>query len=187
MKQIFIEIERRLSSADKVVFMGIGEEKLSDDGVGPYVISELLEYANEKLLFINAKIDPMSRIDDVVKFRPSHLVLIDTCTFKGERGTVQLFEREKMCDYVPISTHTVPITIVIDLIVKQLPDLKVFMIGFVPESLEGFTDLKLYKENELTLDERSESPDLPFFEFHLTNKIKDSADQLVYFLKKSIL
>ncbi len=187
MMQIFFQIERRLSGADKVAFMGIGEEKLSDDGVGPYVISELLEYANDKFLFINAKIDPMSRIDDIVKFKPSHLVVIDTCTFKGEPGTVRLFEREQMRDYAPISTHTVPITIVIDLIAKQLPHLTVFMIGFVPETLEGFTDLKIYKEPELTLDERSQIPDLPFFELHLSKIVKNSADQLVYFLKKSIL
>ena len=36
-----------IEDAKKVVFMGIGEEKLSDDGVGPYIISELLSYSNE--------------------------------------------------------------------------------------------------------------------------------------------
>ena len=80
----------RLKGANKVVFMGIGEEKLSDDGVGPYIISELLKYTNEKFLFINANIDPMSRIDQIVEFNPSHLVILDTCTYNGPPGTVAI-------------------------------------------------------------------------------------------------
>ncbi len=179
MKELQITLLKKLDSVRKLVFLGIGEEKLSDDGVGPYIISELLKYSNEKFLFINAGIDPMSRIDDIVQFQPSHLVLLDTCTLNKPPGTVALIEREHIKESVPISSHTIPIHIVVDLLIEKLHDLNVFMIGIVPESLEGFSELNLYKEDEFSLEERSEHEDLPFFEFNLTDTIQKVAHQII--------
>ena len=168
MEEILEKLFNKLEGAKKIVFMGIGEEKLSDDGVAPYIISELLHLSNNKFLFINAGIDPMSRIDEITSFNASNLVLLDTCNLNKPAGTVAIIERESIQDYVPISTHTIPIHIVIDLLIEKLPSLKVFMIGFVPENLEGFTTLKLYREDQLSLNEKAENIDLPFFEFHLS-------------------
>ena len=186
MEDLYSSLLKRLSDAQSLVFMGIGEEKLKDDGIGPYIISELLEYSNEKVLFINAGTDPMARIDDVVNFKPSSLILIDTCTLNKPPGTIAILERERIKEYVPISTHTIPTHVVIDLIVEKLPKLNVFMIGFVPESLEGFKELKLYKQDELTLEERSDNIDLPFFEINLTKTLKNEADKLIEIIRKLI-
>ncbi|MFX1259332.1 MAG: hydrogenase maturation protease [Promethearchaeota archaeon] len=182
------KLKNMLKGATKVVFMGIGEEKMADDGVGPYIISELLKYSNEKILFVNAGIDPMTRIEEIIKFHPSHLILIDTCTFNGPPGTVAILKRKNICNYVPISTHTIPIYIVIDFIIEKLPrsNLKVFMIGIVPESLKGFTELTQYKAGELSLEELSENENLPFFNFNLTETIKKVADKLILILKEII-
>jgi len=186
MKELLEKMLDKLNNAEKVVFMGIGEEKLSDDGVGPYIISELLNYTDEKFMFINAGVDPMSRMDDILEFQPSHLVILDTCTLDKSPGTVAIIERGDIQGVVPISTHTIPIHIIIDLLVEKLPNLKAFMIGIVPKSLEGFTELKLYKNNEFSLDERSENEDLPFFEFNLTELIQEVANQLINLIKELI-
>lgn len=184
MKDLQSKILKKLQDANKLVFIGIGEEKLSDDGVGPYIISELLRYSNEKYLFINAGIDFMSRISNITEFQPSHLVLIDTCTLSKPPGTVAIIERENIQESIPISSHTIPVHIVIDLLIEKLPDLKVFMIGIVPESLDGFLELNLYKEDEFSLEERSEHEDLPFFEFNLTDTIQIVADQIIEIIKE---
>jgi len=173
------ELLSRLNGAKKIVFMGIGEEKLTDDGVAPYIISELLNYSNDKILFINAKIDPMSRIDQIIEFNPSHLIIIDTCTLSEPPGTVTVLERKNFYNIVPISTHTIPIHIVIDLLVEKLPNLNVFMIGIVPESLEGFSNLILYKEKEFSIEDKSDNIDLPFFKFQLTKTIKKVAEKII--------
>ncbi|MFX1311263.1 MAG: hydrogenase maturation protease [Promethearchaeota archaeon] len=183
MKELTDLLLEKLNQAEKIVFMGMGEEKLSDDAVGIYIISELLDYNNEKFLFINAGIDPMSRIDDIVDFQPSHLVIIDTCTINKPLGTVSIIERENFKEYVPISSHTIPIHIVIDLLIEKLSNLQVFMIGLVPESLEGFTELSLYKNDEFTIEERSENKDLPFFDFNLTDTLKTTADKVIEIIK----
>jgi len=186
MNELFENILKKLNGANRVVFMGTGEEKLSDDGVGPYIISELLDYSSEKILFINAGIDPMSRIDDIVNFKASHLILIDTCALNKPPGTIAIIERINIKDVVPISTHVMPIQVVVDLLLEKIPELEVFMIGIVPESLEGFTELKFYKENEISLEERNLNEDLPFFEFNLTKTIKLAADQIIKIIKRII-
>ena len=186
MKDFFNKLLDRLEDANKVAFMGIGEEKLSDDGVGPYIISELLSYSSDEFLFINAGVDPMNRIDEIVNFQASHLIIFDTCTLKKPPGTIAIIERQNIHEFVPISSHTIPIHIIIDLIAEKLPNIHVFMIGFVPESLEGFTQLSLYKENEITLEERSENEDLPFFELNLTDTIRKVADEVIEIVKKII-
>ena len=183
MEEILEKLLKKLEGVKKIVFLGIGEEKLSDDGVGPYIISELLYLSNNNFLFLNAGIDPMSRIDEIINFNPSNLVLLDTCNLNKPVGTIAIIERENIQDYVPISTHTIPIHIVMDLLIEKLPDLKIFMIGFVPENLDGFTDLRLYKEDQLSLDEKAENVDLPFFEFHLSEPIKEAADQIIKIIK----
>jgi hydrogenase 3 maturation protease len=186
MAELKLKIIEKLQDARKLVFMGIGEEKLSDDGVGPYIISELLKYSNIRFQFINAGIDPMSRIDEIIEFQASNLILIDTCTLKKPAGTVAIIERENIKNSVPISSHTIPIHIFIDLLIEKLPSLKIFMIGIVPESLEGFEELKLYKEDEYSLEERTMNENIPFFEFNLTRTIQKVADEIILIIKEII-
>ena len=186
MDELFQKVLNKVKDASKIVVMGLGEEKLTDDGVGPYIISELLYLSNQKFLFINAGIDPMARIDEILDFKPSHLILVDTCTLKEEPGTISILERQNLCNYVPISSHTIPVHIVIDLLVSKLQNLEVFMIGLVPKSLEGFTELRQFKKDELSLEELNKNVNLPFFEIHLTETMKKSADMVIEMLKKVI-
>jgi hydrogenase maturation protease HycI len=186
MKELFRKLLDKLKFSSKIVFMGIGEEKLTDDAVGIYVISKLLEYSDERFLFINAGIDPMNRIDDIERFQPSHLVLLDTCTLHKPPGTVAIIERDNIKEYVPISSHTIPVHVVIDFLIEKLPKLEVFMIGFVPESLKGFNQLNLYKEDEISLEERGENIDLPFFEINLTETVRNAAELVIDILKEII-
>ncbi|MFW9823986.1 MAG: hydrogenase maturation protease [Candidatus Thorarchaeota archaeon] len=187
MFELYKELKSKLKGAKRVAFMGVGEEKLSDDGVGPYIISELLSYSDNNFLFINAGVTPMSRIDEIIEFQATNLVLLDTCNLKKPPGTVALIEREQIKEFVPISTHTIPLHIVVDLLLDKLPGLNVFMIGFVPKSLEGFKELIFYKQDQFTLDERNENQDLPFFEFQLTETIRKAANQIIEIIKKIIL
>ena len=179
MKELLEKLLGELNGATKVVFIGIGEEKLTDDGVGPYIISKLYQNNGDRFLFLNAGVDPMARIDEVINFNPSHLVLLDTCTLNGPPGMVAILKRDNIAEHVPISSHTIPVHIVIDLLTEKIPDLKSFMIGFVPESLEGFDELRLYKHGELSIDELNENEEIPFFEIQLTKTIQNAADQII--------
>lgn len=179
MEEMLEKLLSELTGATKVVFMGIGEEKMTDDGVGPYIISKLYKNNGDRFLFLNAGVDPMARVDEIIDFEPSHFVLFDTCTFNGLPGTVAILKRDNIADHVPISSHTIPVHIVIDFLGDKLPGLKSFMIGFVPESLDGFDELKLYKDGELSIDELNENEEIPFFDIQLTETIQKAADQII--------
>ena len=45
----------RLNGATKIVFIGIGEEKMSDDGVGPYIVTDLDTQNLDIELFVNSR------------------------------------------------------------------------------------------------------------------------------------
>lgn len=191
MNDLYEKLKGRLKNASKVIIMGIGEEKLRDDGVGPYIIGELLTHfnlvnpLNDKFLLINAGTDPMARVDEIIKFKPSHLILIDTCTLDKPPGTLVILEREDIREYVPISSHTIPVHIVMDLILEQVPMLDLFMIGLVPESLEGFENLQFYKGDRI--DEIDKNIDLPFFKINLTKKIEKVALEIIKIIRKLII
>jgi hydrogenase maturation protease HycI len=186
MDELYQKLYNKLNTSSKIVFMGIGEEKLTDDGVGPYIISELLNYSNQNYLFINAGTDPMARIDDIVNFDPSHLIIFDTCTLNEEPGTVAIIERKNIGEYVPISTHTIPIHIVIDLIIQKIPGIEIFMIGFVPKNLDGFKELKIHEKRRRALIEMEENIEIPFFQINLSETIQKAADQVINIIKKLI-
>ncbi|MFX1498197.1 MAG: hydrogenase maturation protease [Promethearchaeota archaeon] len=192
MNELYEKLKIRLKSASRVIFMGIGEEKLRDDGVGPYIIGELLTYfkmenpIDDKFLLLNAGTDPMARVDEIVTFNPSHLIFLDTCTLNKPPGTIAILERNNISEHVPISSHTIPIHIVMDFILKQLPMLDIFMIGFVPESLEGFETLEFYNRDQIDFNKIGENIDLPFFQINLTKTLEKTAIEIINIIKKLI-
>ncbi len=183
MKEMLDKLTEELKDATRVAFMGIGEEKMRDDAVGPYIISKLLDFSNDKFLFVNAGVDPMARMYDIINFKPSHFVLIDSCSLNADPGTVAILRRDDMADVIPISSHTVPVHIVVDLIVKDVPGIKTFMIGIVPESFEGFTTLEMFGNGKYSVDDISENEDLPFWDIHLTDTVQKVADGVVELIK----
>ncbi len=186
MDDLYQKVYDKLKDSSKTVFMGIGEEKLTDDAIGPYIIGELLDYSDPKHLFVNAGTDPMARIDDIINFEASHLVIFDTCSLNKEPGTIAIIERENIAEYVPISSHTIPIHIVIDLIIQKLPNIEIFMIGFVPESLDGFKELTIHEKRRDALLEMEDNIEIPFFQINLSETIKKAADHVISIIKKLI-
>jgi hydrogenase maturation protease len=184
MEQLFQKLKERLKNAKKILFLGIGENKMTDDAIGPYIITELLDLNNERFLFINAGIDPLARVDEIITFQPTHIVILDTCTLDKEPGTVAIIERANMADLVPISTHTMPIHLVIDYILEKLSEVDIFMLGFVPQNIDGFTSLEMYGAGKYSMEELNENEDLPFFGFQLTETLQTTADKVIKLIKK---
>ena len=173
------KILEKLKGAKKIVFMGIGEDKLRDDGVGPFIITQLSENPKSNIQYINARIVPEERMEDILNFSPSHIVLIDTCTLNKPPGTVAILEKEDILNYVPISSHTIPIPIFINILEDKLKDVKIFMIGIVPKNIDLSEPLIPYKEGLISLDDYDENPELPYFEFQLSKEVQTAAESVI--------
>ena len=57
---------------------------------------------------------------------------------------------------------------------------------FLLNAFEGFTEFILYKENEITIEVRSNNIDLPFNNIQLTETIQKVADEIIVFIKELI-
>ncbi len=181
-----LKIKQLIENANKVLFVGIGEVNMTDDGFGPYIASyfTIRKKSNENVLFINGRTLPEERQDDIIDFSPDLMFIIDTCDSKDEPGTFIVAEENSMLNYLPISSHTLPIALFIRIIKEKIPELKTYLLGLNPFSLAGTEERNFYKPEEYNLDDYDNDPDLPFYEINLSPKALIIADELIEVLKK---
>lgn len=173
------KILNKLKDAKKIIFLGIGEDKLRDDGVGPFIITQLIENTKSNVKYINARTTPEERMDDIISFSPTDIILIDTCALNKPPGTVAILENEDILKYVPISSHTIPIPVFINILENKLSDIKIFMIGIVPKSIDLSEPLIPYREGDISLDDYDLNPDLPYFKFQLSKEVQTAAEFVI--------
>ncbi len=59
-------------------FLGIGENRMGDDGAGPYITFELsLRLKNPSVKCINGGIVPEERLDEIIAFQPDFILIIE--------------------------------------------------------------------------------------------------------------
>jgi len=123
----------------KTLLITAGNDMRSDDGVGPYIYSKLSDIKSLNLL--NASFTPENIIEKAIKFSPETLVFIDAADFKGIPGEVRVIPVDAI-GYTSISTHTVPLSTIAELIESETSAKTVF-IGIQPLSVnfgEGLSD-----------------------------------------------
>jgi len=119
--------------------LGVGSELRSDDVAG-MLVSELVEmYLNRKSTKARVQVfhgatAPENLTGEIKKFKPSHLIIVDTAELKKKPGDVMMFDPASVSNF-SFSTHKLPIKIMIDFI-KQSIDCKVAIIGIQPKSIE---------------------------------------------------
>ncbi len=186
-----VALEQLIHSTNRVLFLGIGENRMSDDGFGQYVSFHLRQLVKKmkipkKVKIINGKTDYVERKNEIFEFRPDILLLLDTCqpnnSLQVTPGILQLHDESDFINWLPLSSHVLPIPVFISELKFSLPNLKSALIGIVPVSTDYTEEVLQYKPDIYSLDDYESDPDLPFYEFNLTPKIQKIADQLVDYL-----
>ncbi|WP_296797885.1 hydrogenase maturation peptidase HycI [uncultured Methanobrevibacter sp.] len=148
--------------------VGIGNELKYDDGVGPYIISELNKLnLNENILLINAKTVPENFTGKIRKENPSHIILVDACLMGLNPGDYKIVNKDDFAD-IGISTHSMSLSY----FVKFLNHDNILFIGIEPESLD------LIDQDSLGVL----GADLMDFNGELTENIQKSADEIIELL-----
>ncbi len=70
------------------------------------------------------------------RLKPSHLIVIDAADLGKPAGTTELLDPERLTG-VTFCTHSLPLNVVIDYILKACPECKAIVLGVQPEQL-GF-------------------------------------------------
>jgi hydrogenase 3 maturation protease len=113
-----VDIESSLkewfSDAEKVVVAGIGNPFRKDDFVGVEIVRNLKNKVSESVFLIEAETVPESFMDQIIKFKPTHILLIDAGVMNQKPGTPKLADPTQLMRKTSISTHTLPLRIFCD-------------------------------------------------------------------------
>lgn len=182
-------IKELVNKSNRVIFLGIGEVRMTDDGFGPYVTSyfTINKLSTKRILFINGKTDYINRKQEILDFHPDLILVIDTCESGDPRGTFIIATEDQMADWVPISSHVIPIQVFLKEVKQNIPNLQSFLLGINYVSLAYTDEVRQYLPEKYSLDDYEEDPDLPFYEINLTSKVKSIADELIKFLKDLLI
>lgn len=183
-EKIKVNILDLVEKSGKILFLGIGEVNRGDDGFGPYITAYFSKKSSNNLLFINGAATPEFRKEEILNFKPNLMLLIDTCDSGDPPGTLILADENNLVDYLPISTHTLPIQIFITSLKIDLPDLQTYLLGINPVSMLATEEHIIYKPEKFDLDDFESDPNLPFFEINLTPEIHGIADEIIKFIEK---
>jgi len=109
-----------LSNAERVVVAGVGNPIRMDDFVGVKIVHDLHGKVSEKVLLIECETVPESFIQQILDFKPTHVLLIDAAVMGLEPGNCRLVKPEQLKVFPAISTHILPLRVFCDYLSKTL-------------------------------------------------------------------
>lgn len=186
-KNLNISLASLLKSSPKLLILGIGENRMGDDGAGVYITWELWQKweKSTNIKIINGGITPEERLSEIIDFQPELVLIVDVVDLKQPSGTVGIFEEDKMLNYLPISSHSLPLPVFVDRI-KMVSGVDIKLIGICPYSLQFLDTYELYKEDLWNLDMKEENPNIPFYSFNLTKEMEKVCKELIDVLDGSL-
>lgn len=129
------------SGAKKVVIAGIGNPFRKDDNVGVQVTKNLQNKTSKNVYIIEAETIPESYMQQIAKFKPSHILLVDAGIINKPAGTAMLADPAQLIRKTSISTHTLPLRIFCDYL-TQTTGAKIGLLIIQPQDAsfgEGLT------------------------------------------------
>lgn len=128
-----------ITKPKRIVIMTIGNILLSDDGVGPMVYNELTnKIKNDSLLLINAELNPENYIRTILRFKPTHVIMIDAIEANLAPGTILFFKNTNIENklFSQASTHMISILNINQRILDENEEYKILNIGIQVKSTE---------------------------------------------------
>jgi hydrogenase 3 maturation protease len=117
-----------------VAVLAVGSELFGDDAVGLVVGESCAKLGSSHLGVFMGATAPENCTGPIRRFSPTHLVLVDAADLGAEPGSVELLDPERLGG-IPFTTHSLPLTVVVDYLLKSLPGCRVVVVGIQPESL----------------------------------------------------
>ena len=125
-----------LKDFEKLIILGVGNELKSDDGVGPFIVKNLMaeNIESDRLLLINAETVPENFTGKLRKENPSHIIIVDACLMGGEPGDVKIVDKYDFAN-IGISTHSMSLSYFVKYLERD-NDFKIIFVGIEPESMD---------------------------------------------------
>lgn len=125
------DMERRLGDARRVAVVGIGDELQPSDRLGMLAAREIEAlHLKDVQVFLSGTV-PESFTAPIRRFRPNHVVLIDSADMGIRPGTVAVIAPDRVKG-VRLSTHALPLTVVVEYLEKTAR-VPVTLVGIQPD------------------------------------------------------
>ena len=127
----------------KTIILCIGNPKGGDDAIGPYIAQHLKP--SSKLLVINAETTPENYTSIIRKNQPTQVIVIDAIDMSLAPGEIRIVP-EHMIGVMHISTHSTPLSVLINYIKTMVKDVK--LIGVQPKIYQGSMTQEVKKSGD---------------------------------------
>ena len=143
MQILTTELKNRLKGARRVAILGVGSEFRGDDAAGILVARRVDKGSRVKgqgsskrksLKIFLGGTAPENLTGEIIKFKPTHIIIIDTADIKEKPGTVILLNNEDLGEGVSFSTHKLPPRIMMDYLSRSLK-CSIMVVGIQPKTI----------------------------------------------------
>jgi hydrogenase maturation protease HycI len=110
------DVERELREwfrgAGRVVVVGVGNPIRMDDFVGVAIVRGLRgKVDSSKVMLIEAETVPENHMQEIIDYKPTHILTIDAAIMGLKSGEARLTRPEQLTDFPAVSTHMLPLRI----------------------------------------------------------------------------
>lgn len=131
-------LKKWLLGAERVVVAGIGNPIRMDDYIGVIIARSLRGRVSERVLLIECETVPESYMQQIIDFKPTHILLIDAALLGLKPGEVKLLEPKDMRFSSAFSTHILPLQIFCEYLTR-VTNAKIMLLLVQPKET-GFGD-----------------------------------------------
>ena len=125
-----------LNDFEKLIILGVGNELKSDDGVGPFIIKNLMaeDIESDRLLLIDSGTVPENFTGKIRKENPSHVIIVDACLMGCRPGDIRIVDKDDFTN-IGISTHSMSLSYFVKYLERDT-DFKIIFVGIEPETMD---------------------------------------------------
>lgn len=125
-----------LNDFEKLIILGVGNELKSDDGVGSFIIKNLMaeDIESDRLLLIDSGTVPENFTGKIRKENPSHVIIVDACLMGCRPGDIRIVDKDDFTN-IGISTHSMSLSYFVKYLERDT-DFKIIFVGIEPETMD---------------------------------------------------
>jgi hydrogenase 3 maturation protease len=129
------ELREWFRGAGRVVVVGVGNPIRMDDYVGMKIVEDLKGKVNaDRVMLIEAETVPENHMQEIIDFKPTHILIIDAAKMGLKAGEVRLMNPEELTNYPAYSTHMLPLSVFCKYLQTMGADMRLLLIE--PEKSE---------------------------------------------------
>ena len=126
----------RLGGEKRLAVLAIGSDLRADDAAGILVGESIIKRnRSRRLKVFLGQTAPENLTGEIRRFKPTHIVIVDTADMKEAPGTVLLLKPEELSKDITFSTHKMPAEVLIEYFIKSMGSAVTF-VGIQPRTIK---------------------------------------------------